>query len=540
MATKAAKETSLPVIIALVFFVIATVGLGVFCYVLMSDQEADKAAVDKAKADQKNAQTLAKDYELIARINRIYAGLDDGDDRKFVLDENVAEGSKGFQELKRLNDLTKEKVSASYKAAADKAGGGGAKADAAAEDFTVWPAELNGKSLAAPTRSLIDLVVRAQNARNLAVQKNDANEGRLTVAVKGLDASSEGYVKGTKTFTDAAAELPKKYAADVAALRKKIDDQTKKYEDDVAALRKDNDAMHAKGQDVDLQKRRLEETIARLKDDVKSLQVKLESNKPSDPFQYDAPIGKVTKRLPNNVVEIDLGSNDLVTAGLTFTVLPNDFPEKGRQSRMKSFRERDERGNYTATERFTPKSTVEVIEVLGPTLSRARITSEYDEVRDATLTGDLLYNAVWRRGQADHVALVGVFDTNGDGTDDIDAVVRDLRKMGIPVDAYFDLKTQKWSGKITERTRYLVDGYTPTNSANDPNRDAKTKLIGALAAARDEGRNRGVNVVNFRDFFGKMGYRVSPNVSEDRINQATARYLSGVGVDTAPTPPPAN
>ena len=33
-----------------------------------------------------------------------------------------------------------------------------------------------------------------------------------------------------------------------------------------------------------------------------------------------------------NIVEINLGSDALVRPGLTFTVLPSDYPEKGRQS----------------------------------------------------------------------------------------------------------------------------------------------------------------------------------------------------------------
>ena len=37
-------------------------------------------------------------------------------------------------------------------------------------------------------------------------------------------------------------------------------------------------------------------------------------------------------------------------------------------------------------------------------------------------------------------------------------------------------------------------------------------------------------MVNFRDFFPRMGYRVKLDVPEDRINQAVLRYLGGVGV----------
>ncbi|HXD89017.1 MAG TPA: hypothetical protein VN641_21175 [Urbifossiella sp.] len=64
------KETSLPVIVALVFFVLTTIGLGVFVYVLYSDQEAkDKTVVD-AKKEVTDMRAAVKDAELTARVYR--------------------------------------------------------------------------------------------------------------------------------------------------------------------------------------------------------------------------------------------------------------------------------------------------------------------------------------------------------------------------------------------------------------------------------------------------------------------------------------
>ena len=254
----------------------------------------------------------------------------------------------------------------------------------------------------------------------------------------------------------------------------------------------------------------------------------------SDPFAYDEPQGKITSRLADSIVEINLGSNARVQTGLTFTVLPIDFPEKGRVSRIQRVRLPDDRGNFKEIEMFVPKATIEVIEVLGPDVSRARITGEQNDIRDKTLPGDLLYNSVWRKGQSDHIALIGIFDINGDGSDDIESVVRDFNKMGILVDAYYDLKAKKWNGKLTERTRYLVDGSTPVPTANDPNLDAKTKLIGAMKLARDEAAAKQVQIVPARDFFGRTGYKAKIDVSDDRINQAAAKYLGGVGVEMPP------
>jgi len=535
MAKKASKETSLPVVISLVFFVILSIGLGVFTYVLFSDQEAKDAEVAKAAAEVKNSRGLVKDAENIARIHRVFTGLDDGEDRTSILNENIGEGSKPYQELKKLNEMAEKKIPAAVKAAADKA-----KTDVSMtkEDFVIWPGELDDKKLLKPpTRSLIDLVATAQVQRKLAATQTTSEKDSYATSIGLMSTAEKGYTASAGTYEKAAKDLP---VATKAALDKIAADAAKaqeKYKTDIAAARAENDILTTKMQAMELQDRRSKETIERLKTDLNS-QVARSADK-KDVLQFDEPLGKITNRLPNNVVEIDLGSSDLVLAGLTFTVLPSDYQEKGRQSRMKEFRRPDDKGVYRAVTEFVPKATLEVIEVLGPRLSRARLTSEYDDIRDRVMTGDLLYNTVWRKGQSDHVALIGIFDTNGDGVDDIEAVYRDLTKMGIPVDAYYDLRNQKWVGKITERTRFAVEGYLPLPSANDPQRDAKVKLTGAIKAAKDEATNKGVNVVGFRDFFGKMGYRAKVDVSEDRINQAVSKYLSGIGLDNTPAPPPA-
>jgi hypothetical protein len=258
--------------------------------------------------------------------------------------------------------------------------------------------------------------------------------------------------------------------------------------------------------------------------------------KKQDTFQYDEPQGKILSRLSDDVVEINLGSDVLVRPGLTFTVLPSDYPEKGRQSRMKTIRMPNEKGEYKSVERFTPKATLEVISVIGPKTSRARITSEYSQIRDAVGPGDLLYNATWRKGTADHIALIGLFDMNGDGSDDILTVVRDLQKMGIPVDAYYDMKTRKWVGTIDPQTRYIVQGYSPLiDRANDPKLNEKSKLITDISDALKFAQSKGgAQIVNFRDFFPRMGYRVKLDVSPDKVNQAAATYLQGVGVVETP------
>ena len=61
---------------------------------------------------------------------------------------------------------------------------------------------------------------------------------------------------------------------------------------------------------------------------------------------YDEPIGKILRRLPDNLVEIDIGSADKAKNGLTFSILPADFPVKGYQSRVQVHRVPDDKNVF--------------------------------------------------------------------------------------------------------------------------------------------------------------------------------------------------
>ncbi len=338
-----------------------------------------------------------------------------------------------------------------------------------------------------------------------------------------------------KKFEEVAQALPKKFNEDLAAIAKRFDDRTKQFTANEAKAREEYTNISDEKQKVERQNKVLDDSVRKTQDQLKILTKELV--KKQDTFQYDEPQGKVVRRLSDDVVEIDIGETDLVRPGLTFTVLPNDYPEKGRQSRMREFRVPNEHGDYKASLRFVEKATIEVIEVLGPRRSRARITGEYERIRDPIGPGDLLYNAVWRKGSADHIALIGIFDVNGDGTDDIINVVKDFQKMGVPVDAFFDMKTRKWVGSIDSQTRFIIQGYYPVvTGAGDPLVGEKSKLRGAITEAIDAAQMKGgAQTVGFRDFFPRMGYRVKMEVSTDKINQAAGPYLKGVtAVDTPP------
>jgi hypothetical protein len=502
----------------------------------------------------KNARQGQTDAENVALVHRVFFGLADGDDLKNL--ETIKEGDKAYQEVKRLNELAKKRgpelaataadrfnknLEAYYKALAAKDPNEVPKLDASdivkAEDFAVWEPQA-GKGLTPPAGNMLDTVVRSRIGRDLAIKQASANAAAYDNAVDLMKQVSGEYTKARQLFGEEAKKFPVNLDAKMADLQKAADKRRKDYDTDYAALIKKLDDRDAEIAQLKLDKRRLDDQVSNLKTDVQSLVARSEAK--VDPFQFDEPQGKIVKRLPDGLVEIDLGSAAGVKPGLTFSVLPYDFPQKGRQSRMQQTRVPDGRGGFKSVEVFVPKATIEVVQVTGQNSAQARVTEQSDSVRDPLLASDLLYNSVWRKGQADHIALIGIFDVNGDGSDDIEMVVRDLNKMGIPVDAWFNMRTGKWEGRIDQRTRMVVEGYYPTTSEADPNRDAKAKVLAMVGQAVGDLKNKGVNVVSFRDFFPRMGYKARSNVSEDTINQAFTRYIGGVGTSDMPPPKDGN
>src|SRR4029078_100105 len=90
-----------------------------------------------------------------------------------------------------------------------------------------------------------------------------------------------------------------------------------------------------------------------------------------------------------------------------------------------------------------PKGTVEVVQVIGPHLSRLRVTSVRNAKDDLSVKGDRLFNATWDPNRRKHVAIAGLADMGGEGVDSSADFIRFLKRQGVIVDAYIDTKNPK-------------------------------------------------------------------------------------------------
>jgi hypothetical protein len=520
------SETKTPLVVALVFFILATLILGVTTYMGYGAAAVAEENAKKAGTEKNTVQTERdKDRERVL-FYKVATGVNSPEER------TQFEAARFKDEIKAEHDRFMAAMADRAKTALTKAMNDiSLRGDVQVPLASFFEWKTDGQTITAPPRPLVDAGIYAMAQQllaqnNLAVAEKNYADIRKSAsdAINALSAAAREYKDATdklpaqiaatvKKYEDSAAAEKAKYATDQQEARTKLQASA----DAQAELAFQRDKERTAKQNYQAQ---VDRAIS-----------ELESR--TDPFQFDKPTGKILRRqLGNKQVEIDLGSADYLRPGIRFSVQPGDTVERGLGSRLKQVKGADGKPEY----RIQSKGNIEVVEVIGPHLAIARITDEFDEIRERIIGGDLLYNSAWRKGSADHVALFGIFDLDADGIDDIQLVVNNLTKAGIVVDAYFDLATLKWVGTINERTIFAVEGYYPVLKGLDGNADYKTRLIAAMDEAKKYVKERGAKVVKIRDFFPRIGYDVNLGITDDRINQAAAKYFTAPAAKDAADP----
>jgi hypothetical protein len=167
----------------------------------------------------------------------------------------------------------------------------------------------------------------------------------------------------------------------------------------------------------------------------------------------------------------------------------------------------------------TPKGALEVVRVISDHLSQARITSVKDSKADPIIRGDRLFNATWDPNKKRRIALAGLADLGGDGTDNTEDFRRLLRRQNVELDAYIDTKDDKAPklvGKgISSNTDYLVlaDGLEAVNHPQAKNPAYKAAFDRLSTDLRSKAATSGVTVVSLRKYLDMIGYRAPKVVS---------------------------
>jgi hypothetical protein len=497
--SSSSEPSNTGLIVTLVFFILATIGLGVGTYmgfgakadaVKEAKTAADKATASDKKADEAEARRIAV---------KIAAGVADAAERA------------------RFGTL--------------KGSSGGPIAGDVAGLYTQFQSQLNLTNAALPAwnpatgdqppKTLLVLADDLQKSAAAAVAKEKAVQDELTKERESFKADlSESQTK-LKTAQDSLAKANadllaeqktraggsdqkdadiKKLSEDLAALTIELQNTITDKNREIKKMREESETSKKVRQQLAEKYGPLLEKLDQVRlarpelHDLAELQdLMTKALEGQQSLVNDTPKGAIVETKPGQVF-INLGSADNVHTGLTFSVLPSGSTGKAA----------------AATPR---KAAVEVVAIMGPHLSAAKIVESANQARDPLLRGDLLFNPAWDPSQHVHVALVGIFDLNGSGVDGAPDLMRALEKQGIVVDAWLDLKDRSIKGPgITERTSFLIKGEKPSLGGlpidNNPLSAAIVESLGKISEMENKARDLGVQQVPYRRFLLLIGYKL--------------------------------
>lgn len=470
-------ESNQGIVVSLVFFILLSLALGVTTYMGYSGQDgyetkvkdaAAKEAAAKADRDWQKAQAMA--YR--AAMGRLKLKAPEAFDAawKGLADGGLSKGAADKDEVVDVDILVKE-IEAKF----GYNGAGGFK--------KTWDSRLREE----------------ETEKKKVIDENTAKKEELATKQKTIDAL-DAQVKAQKADFDAKLAKANKDNADAANARdkaredleKKVKELTDSYNVLLATSAEKEKKLFA-----DLKK--AVDSSAEAKKLLVEASDKLlaERNKTTEATaKAIRPDWKINSISGNNPY-INLGSADNVKTQLTFNI--HGVGPDGRPITV-------------------PKGKLEVVNVIGPHLSMARITDVKDPNRDPVLTGDVISNPAWDPFQKRRVALAGYMDMYGNGQNDFDQLKRALERQNVQVDAFLDLKDFTVKGAISLQTEFLVLGDGPeTLPISVRERDGFGKK---LAAGIDEmqaaAKKNGVPVMGLRKFLDTIGYKVPRPVDAGR------------------------
>ena len=552
--TSGEGQTSTGLIVTLIFFILATFIAGTFAYVFSNESKASVLREAAAKKDADNFKKVAEQNRMLHIISRIALNTESLEDRKTV-ESLLQSNNKDFLALLQeehnklyyqvsdsLKNVDKDRDPERAKAIADYLAPNSETLKLLSDDFK-WdvvgdkPAPGPRKSLPQLLREYAAVIRVEQAARDNANKAEQDVQKKLEVSIAANAAIKKSYddnlAKQKADYDKDVAEKETRIAAlnakvgaaaaEQAALTRTSAVEKEKLSDNLQKVTKDNVEIRTRAEEY--QKRLLEQT--------------------ADLLTSDKAKAKVVKR-DGDYVQLDLGRSANLRERVTFSVLPRDATWTGEVDFLKRLdKARDRNRNATpeqvgiATKDMRVKGAIEVIEILGPSLARAKITYETDGIRDRIKEGDELHNPIWNPGVQDHIAFAGLVDLDGDGQDDNEDFMRILARNGVVIDEYLDLRERAVKGPgMSASTKYLVVGPSPDVSlssaigTNNPRTAAITAAQVKMADMMTKARERGIQIISDKKFLVLIGVKLPPRALS--ADYGSPRYLDPSSVP-APT-----
>lgn len=535
-------------VVFLVLFILSTIALGVMYWtgreaVAKADQDSKKATTDINAA--KDGQELA---ELKMKMYRVFVGTGSADDVTALQNAQDKHKTALREEHQKLMDAANTAIDTAV-TEVNKTEDGKKLEDLKMkfklkrDELFTWAWPQAGALPARPAPGpVLDRLTRALAERERTFGESLVQRENAKSQADAYKAEATKYTTALTTLGKQVDDQIKKLADAIAAVEKEKTDAIKKFDDRSEETKK---AAATKQKEVDDAQMALSDTQTVLNNVKKQLQIMLDRQNEIDQdkrgaFAVNVPHGSIVGRKgPDKMVLIDIGSAAGLKAGQTFTVQPVSAKTEGLTRRRKQ--SYDDQGRLVVSEELYSKGSIEVVEVLGPNEATARIVEETDDIRDGILKGDLLFNPMFKKNAKDHVVLVGIFDTDADGIDDIATVARNLAKRGAIVDGYFDLSTGKWESLDPTNskpgpganTTYVVRGWDADPPPGDPLLKARGDLRTLMNNAVTEAKSKGAQEIKATKFLSEIGYPFSPSISDETVNAALVKYVR----DIAPPQP---
>jgi hypothetical protein len=541
-----ATSPNTALVLFLVFFVLLSIGLGVWGYYGYAGQK--KLREDAAEKDKgKDAAVLGQKYfqmlnrELVYMLGHPLEGDDvkARDDAREMLDKNI--------EIMNGKD-PKAELEGEFKAEATFR----TMLKMFSEDDAALGYKRDTKRYAKTYRERLQELATANAdlaGKLAAAQKSHKDlEGQYAQLAPKMDKffekANDDIEKANAEARKIAAQQPEKMDAALKALK----ELQKRYEDMEEEFRQ-------KLTKAEAEKKSLRDQLVEAKEkaaigtpvaaaqakamaDPHALMLDISAAKPL----WDEPLGKVLRvDLREQQVYINLGSAKGVRPQLTFNIFGA--------------------GWYGRADKGM-KGTIEVVRVLDANSSLARLTALYDSdgyeipLNDPNLVrrqgtnaigeGDLLFNMAW----GTHIVVAGAINWTGlpgDAANDqarhLQAFISLMERMGVTVDAYIDLNDGNLRGKISSKTRYMVRGDNlPVDKDGQP--EANKKINEAIQAVRKEAIERGMFIISADNFALVTGYRRPRSATETEVSsfRPAAPYAGlsapppGAAADQKPPP----
>ena len=461
-------------LIAVIILVLLTLVLALSTFLGLSRMNENAAKLQAAEQKLAVQKSMSDAYQIEAQVLRAYVG---------EMGPSVAEVPSMFDSLDALtlnNKLTqnqKDSIADVFESLKQVRG----EYD---KDMKMFIASDGGDQVQEQTwRNLVSNL-------NSVLSKKHTKENVLRKENKRIQQEAKADVAAKEAEVKAKEALLVKTQEEAKADKSRYDENVNQLTTSLDAAKSQNDAVNRQFQNyaqaASAKEKSLENDIAGLEREKKTLKVKLDTYERENFDLHDGRIVRVAHKIDR--VYLDLGTADGLRPNLSFAVYPQ---------------------TATNFEKNDFKAMIEVTRITGDHQSEARITLE--DPLNPILAKDFVLTATWDPGYSVPIALVGLFDMDGDGSSDRLRLVQMIENNGGRVVAMND-ERGKVIGKIDATTRYAVMGNSP-----DPSTENSGAIYSAINELTDQAKSNTVQQIDLKKLLNWMG----------RHNNATVQRLDG-------------